>query len=133
MTIYTFPEPFETALYGERGDVVAYRNGGFLFVRATGSVTWTAADHLNPPPPIPAAARKPKVGEVWMCDDGDHVAGAAMIIRWCDVRQSFCAVRAATGLPAWIFPDYLTRPATPQESEPFRPLLEGLKRSLGED
>jgi len=128
--IYLMDEPFECFRHGRRGHVVAYRgNGTFLFVRANGSTTWSAADWLTPPPPIPAAARKPKMGEVWMCD-----GVPLLLVRWAPERGNWLTSGkdVETG-PVYLHPNRLARPATPEEAEPFRPLLEGLKASLGEE
>lgn len=127
MTIYTFPQPFETALYGDAGHAVAYRNGGVLFVRFSGSTTWAAPEYFTPPPPIPAAARKPKVGEVWI------VGGEAVLLAsWSERISHWRVWFPGHGIHSLVQPGEFTRPATPEEAEPFRPLLEGLKASLGE-
>lgn len=88
-----------------------------------------SADRFDPPPPIPAAVRKPQVGEVWVNRDrvalflfspDNSNAGAWYVMR-ADATHSWCAGHE------------LCRPATPEEAEPFRPILDGLERSLGEN
>lgn len=125
MTIYAFPKPFECSCHGDKGVVVAYENGTFLFVGVTGFPKWAPPERLCPPPPVPAAARKPKVGEVWV-SFGEPV----LLASWKDgIWRIVFPGHAGSAL---VSPDNLTRPATPEEAEPFRPLLDGLMASLGE-
>lgn len=123
--------PFETAsITGRVVFVVAYDAARNMFLAAPldGNPFWNSRVAFDPQPPIPAAARKPQVGEVWIHKDGQprflflpdtNIAGAWFVVspdgacRWCEGYKVY-------------------RPATPEEAEPFRPLLEGLKRSLGE-
>lgn len=85
---------------------------------------------FNPPPPIPAAARKPQIGEVWIMQTAPSKKHVARLI----IRPSSTGYDTFTPDMCldWYSCDWVLRPATPAESEPFRPILEGLKRSLGE-
>lgn len=124
--------PFETKAVNSGGAyaVLCYElnTSTFLAVRPTGETFWGTAACFDPPPPIPAAARKPKVGEVWIVGDE-----AVLLVRWAPERGNWLTSgkNVETG-PVYLHPNRLDRPATPEEAEPFRPLLEGLKRSLGE-
>lgn len=137
MTIYTLPEPFKTRhdRHGVDLFVVAYndKTGRFTYCFDKSVLDGSArAEDLNPPPPIPAAARKPRVGEVWWWSAGQGavlvLASALPEYRWTIMPPTLCGAMFMSESEA----EELTRPATPEEAEPFRPLLDGLKRSLGE-
>ena len=95
--------------------------------RGTGCRFWHRS-MFTPPPPIPAAARKPQVGEVWSSQTGKQ---SFFIVAAEGANDQFLIV-AADGEVCWRSRCNLIRRATPEEAEPFRPILEGLKRSLGE-
>lgn len=138
MTIhYMDGGPFEAAhrYWADPVRVIAYnsKNGEFIYVtNGDGHVLSELAHHFDPPPPIPAAARKPKVGEVWMLN------GEAMLL--VGVRNEKTAKPAIfwlvddSGFPCGprSVPVGDDRPATPEEAELFRELLKNLKRSLAE-
>lgn len=131
MTIYTFPEPFECFRHGRRGWVTAYLDDSFfVWVSEDGCHSCVGiSSRFDPPPPVPVAARRPKVGEVWM---RSHWATPALLIYHDGRSPGNWATSTAEGGLGTCIDDWLTRPATPEEAEPFRPLLEGLKASLGE-
>lgn len=85
---------------------------------------------FTPPPPIPAAARKPQIGEVWLMQGSTTPEPVARLILAAD-SAGYNAL-TPDAYPVWYDADWALRPATPAESEPFRPMLEGLKRSLGD-
>jgi hypothetical protein len=122
-------EPFGTTAVnsGAVCAVLCYElnTGTFLAVRLTGETFWGTAACFDPPPPIPTAARKPKVGEVWMLF-GEPV----LLVSWDNAAWRIIFPNLVGR--AVVSPDNIDRPATPEEAEPFRPLLEGLKASLGE-
>ena len=80
-------------------------------------------------PPIPAAARKPRVGEVWMVDLGGAEHAPRLVAA--NMDDAFFAISCLGHFKRRQASDF-ARPATPEEAEPFRDLLDGLKRSLGE-
>lgn len=122
--------PFETGGVnsGKGIKVLGYDPGTstFLALRLTGETFWGSAANFDPPPPIPAAARKPQIGEVWMIR-----LDVPVLIACEDRRGSLLGVYLA-GESCWRCREEFLRPATPAEAEPFRPIFEGLKRSLGE-
>lgn len=132
MTIYTLPKPFATEWLGEKGHVVAYMSnaGRFVWVSHTRDRTARAIpDDLCPRPPIPEAAKpKPKVGEVWIAFGG---IALFPVVRDEASGRFLCAVEGGP-LFGWYSGASMCRPATPEEAEPFRQLLENLKASLGE-
>jgi hypothetical protein len=79
-------------------------------------------------PPIPAAARKPRVGEVWVTKGGYVTLLTAhnVALRYWDTFS------VGENGNFRVDPTRLVRPATPEEAEPFRPFMEVLMRSLGE-
>lgn len=85
---------------------------------------------FTPPPPIPAAARKPQAGEVWLMQGSTMRKAVVRLI----LATGSVGYKALTpdAYPVWYDADWALRPATPAESEPFRPIFEGLERSLGE-
>lgn len=124
--------PFETVSTGDRrgAKVLGYdaKAKTFLALRLTGETFWGTAANFDQPPPIPAAARKPQAGEVWSSRTGKQ----SFFIVAAERADDQLLIVAADGEVSWWNRCNLTRPATPEEAEPFRPILEGLKRSLGE-
>lgn len=134
MTIhYMDGGPFETtSITGRVVFIVAYDAARNMFLAAPlgGKPFWNSHVAFDPTPPIPAAARKPQVGEVWI---GKGPGAPAIFLAFIDEDdESFLSILSTDNSWNWYFPDDFARPATPAESEPFRPILEGLKRSLGE-
>ena len=130
--IYLMDEPFECFRYGKRGWAVAYRSdtGCFVWCRQDKNLELAAcAAQLDPPPPIPAAARQPKIGEVWMWRGYPAVVygHSEAMTHW------YVISKYAPGVHAVPAGEDGFRPATPEEAELFRFLLDGLKRSLGEE
>lgn len=124
--IYLMDGPFECRHCGDCGHVVAYRKGRFLFVGQSGWASWGNADNFTPPPPIPAAALSPKVGEIWVINGWPH-----LLIR--KLHDNFYCLEPSCGKVArYRVTGIGARPATPEEAEPFRPLFEGLKAHLEE-
>lgn len=80
-------------------------------------------------PPIPAAARKPKVGEVWVFKGSGDEHFTRLVIK--DRGDTVCAVSGNGHFKVWSVRDII-RPATPEEAEPFRELMNGLMLALGE-
>lgn len=129
--------PFETSRKGESAPVVvlAYDSESrhFLYVY-TKTVLFHAgsasADRFDPPPPIPAAAREPQSGEVWVMQAAVSQKHVARLI----IRPSSTGYDTFTPEMDldWYSSDWIVRPATPEEAEPFRRIMDGLKRSLGE-
>jgi len=134
MTVYLLDEPFETKVgTGEETvTVTAYDDGTnhFWFGKPGGWQAGVAVrGSFDPPPPIPAAARKPKVGEVWVFNIGGVEPGARLVIK--DRGDTVCAVSGNGHFKVWSVRDII-RPATPEEAEPFRELMNGLMLALGE-
>lgn len=135
MTIYTLPEPFpsETRQPGTQSrecQVVAYDGADRMFLVVTGGVgVWLYSDWLDPPPPIPAAARKPEIGEVWMVRTSEGTLAPRMVR--VVTNGIIYALKRNGDAASWSGEKYV-RPATPEEAEPFRRIMDGLKRSLGE-
>ena len=134
MTIYSIDPPWESSCEGGRETVrvIAYNDDDeeFIALYDNGQPFGLRAMGFTPPPPIPAAARKPQAGEVWWCD------GEAVLFMEPAEPGVHCRIfRPLFGVlkHELVHRGDLERPATPEEAEPFRPLLEGLKRSLGED
>ena len=136
--IYLMDEPFKTRLttldVNCEVTVVAYcplRACPFLTIdqAAGGFSYWMKGKDFDPQPPTPAAARKPQVGEVWLTQYDDQV----LLLTEDQANKSWFNVYAADGIAGIAHIDILTRPATPEESKPFRPILDGLKRSLGDE
>lgn len=138
MTIhYLDGGPFETKTpSGSLALVLGYDDEAKLFVYAYPGDAFPLgfiagkreACDFDPPPPIPAAARKPQLGEVWM-----HKNGKALFLFSPDANTAGAwYVMRPDATHSWCERYELTRPATPEEADPFRPIFEGLKRSLGE-
>lgn len=133
MTIhYMDGGPFETILSTRVKPVrvIAYDSRFDRFIASytgDGQAFEAPSHYFYPPPPKPAAARKPRVGEVWRYKDGTDYFLAAE-----DIDGCLLGVMADLSSSRWFGPGDLIRPATPEESAPFRQLLDGLKRSLGE-
>ena len=134
MTVYLLDEPFETKLRTgeETVTVTAYDDGTnhFWFGKPGGWQAGVAVrGSFGPPPPIPAAARKPKVGEVWVTKGGHVTLLTAhnVALRYWDTFS------VGENGNFRVDPTRLVRPATPKEAEPFRPFMEVLMRSLGEN
>jgi hypothetical protein len=145
MTVYLLDEPFETKVGNVKKPVVvvAYdsETGHFWFGRSNDWHCGSAiVGFFNPPPPIPAAARKPRVGEVWMVRTSEGALAPRMVrivatdsiyALKSNGDDATCS-RLRMGFSMWSGEKYV-RPATPEEAEPFRELMEGLMRSLGEN
>lgn len=124
MTIYSIDPPFETArrLNAERCVATAYDGETNLFwVGVPGSPDSRyprSADELDPTPPLPVAARKPKAGQVWVTNK----LGLVRMV----LRQSHRGweLLAADGKLGWMPLGTLSRLATPEEAKPFRPFRE---------
>ena len=77
-------EPFGTTAVnsGAVYAVLCYElnTGTFFAVRPTGETFWGTAACFDPPPPVPAAARKPEVGEVWIINPGGLVRDLVRLV-----------------------------------------------------
>lgn len=79
--------------------------------------------------PAAAAAREPRVGEVWLFDDGGSNPFPRLVVK--DTGDTLFAIACDGYFKQWTRCQCI-RPAVPKEAAPFRPLLEGLMWSLGE-
>lgn len=121
--------PFETTSLTGRGVfIVAYdaARNEFLAAPPDGNPFWNSCLAFDPPPPIPAAARKPQVGEVWVFL-GERVEVVRLVL-----GNGAAGWLTTTNAGTIVAYEIARRPATPEEAEPYRPMLDGLKRSLGE-
>lgn len=138
MTIYSIDPPFETNAVARETTVAvtAYdtETRHFWFGMPGGWQCGTAIGGMfNPPPPIPVAARKPRVGEVWMFDDGPanpFPRLARLVVK--DTGDTLFAIACDGYFKKWTRCQCI-RPATLDEAEPFRELMEGLMRAFGEN
>jgi len=125
--IYLMDEPFECFSHGRRGWVTAYLDDSFfVWVSEDGCHSCVGiSSRFDPSPPIPAAARKPKVGEIWI-SFGEPI----LLVSWNE--DNWRILFPCHAGSAIVSRDSLVRPATPEEAEPFRELFDGLKASFGE-
>jgi len=133
MIVYSIDPPFETNAVARETTVTvtAYdtETRHFWFGLPGGWQCGTAIGGLfNPPPPIPVAARKPQVGEVWVGPS----TPAFLVLAIHDESRIFGWCRYGCDITIHGFNARDYRPATPEEAEPFRPFMEVLMRSLGE-
>lgn len=128
--IHLMNKPFETDFGRQPVKVLAYDAKADRFVAAfsgDGTLFYSSQEDFTPPPPVPAAALSPKVGEIWVINGWAH-----LLIR--KLHDSFyCLESSCSKVARYRVTGIDARPATPEEAEPFQELLEGLKASLGEE